>query len=123
MRNVVKKENAVSRQFLGVNFVILSIGKDTMVTKMLYKSTDSVPFHKHPNEQSGYVVSGKYYLKFDEQKHLLSAGDDAYSIPANVEHSIEIIEAGEVVDVFNPIRQDYFVNLRNTEIFNPVTHV
>lgn len=50
MKNVVKKENAVSRQFLGVDFVVLSIGKDTMVTKMLYKSTDFVPLHKHPNE-------------------------------------------------------------------------
>ncbi len=30
-----------------------------------------------------------------------------YSIPANIEHSIEIIEPGQVVDVFTPIRQDY----------------
>ncbi|MGE8377733.1 MAG: hypothetical protein ACN6PN_05255 [Sphingobacterium sp.] len=30
MKNVVKKENAVARQFLGVDFVVLSIGKDTM---------------------------------------------------------------------------------------------
>ena len=106
MKNVVKKENAVSRQFLGVDFVVLSIGKDTMVTKMLYKSTDFVPFHKHPNEQSGYVISGNYKLKFEGNEFLLSEGD-TYSIPANIEHSLEIIEAGEVVDVFSPIRQDY----------------
>ncbi|MDQ1770634.1 cupin domain-containing protein [Labilibaculum sp. A4] len=106
MKNVVKKENAVSKQFLGVDFVVLSIGKDTMVTKMLYKSTDFVPFHKHPNEQSGYVISGKYKLKFGDQDYLLTTGD-TYSIPANVEHSMEIIDAGELVDVFSPIRQDY----------------
>ena len=106
MKNVVKKEYAVARQFLGVDFVVLSIGKDTMVAKMLYKATDFVPFHKHPNEQSGYVISGRYKLKFDGEEYLLSAGD-TYSIPADVEHSIEIIEAGEVVDVFSPIRQDY----------------
>lgn len=105
-KNVVKEENAVTRQFLGVDFVVLSIGKDTMVTKMLYKSTDNVPFHKHPNEQSGYVVSGRYKLKFAGEEHLLAAGD-TYSILADVEHAIEIIEAGEVVDVFSPIRQDY----------------
>ena len=106
MKNVVKKESAVSRQFLGVDFVVLSIGKDTMVTKMLYKSTDFVPFHKHPNEQSGYVISGSYKLKFEGNEFLLSEGD-TYSIPANIEHSLEIIEAGEVVDIFSPIRQDY----------------
>ncbi|MCV9927880.1 cupin domain-containing protein [Flavobacterium sp. LS1R49] len=106
MKNVVKKEDFVSKQFLGVDFVVLSIGKDSMVTKMLYKSTDNVPFHQHPNEQSGYVISGKYNLKFGGQEYPLSEGD-SYSIPANVEHSITIIEAGEVVDVFTPIRQDY----------------
>lgn len=106
MKNVVKKENAISKQFLGVDFVVLSIGKNSMVTKMLYKTTDFVPFHQHPNEQSGYVISGVYKLKFEDREYLLSQGD-AYSIQANREHSIEIIEAGEVVDVFSPIRQDY----------------
>jgi quercetin dioxygenase-like cupin family protein len=106
MKNIVKKGDAVSRQFLGVDFVVLSIGEDSMVTKMLYKLTDFVPFHKHPNEQSGYVISGKYKLKFEGKEHKLSEGD-TYSIPANIEHSIEILEAGEVVDVFTPIRQDY----------------
>jgi quercetin dioxygenase-like cupin family protein len=106
MRNIVKKEDATKRQFLGVDFVVLSIGKASMVTKMLYKPTDNVPFHKHPNEQSGYVISGQYKLKFGGEEYLLTQGD-TYSIPANVEHSIEILEAGEVIDVFTPIRQDY----------------
>lgn len=77
-----------------------------MVCKMLYKKTDSVPTHAHPNEQSGYVISGKYRLKFGNNNQTLEAGD-SYSIPENVEHSFEILEAGEVVDVFTPIRQDY----------------
>lgn len=106
MKNVVKKEDAISKQFLGVDFVVLSIGKDTMVTKMLYKSTDNVTPHKHPNEQSGYVISGKYKLNMEGEKYFLTEGD-TYSIPANLEHSLEIIEAGEVVDTFSPIRQDY----------------
>lgn len=106
MKNVVTKENAVPRQFLGVDFVVLAIGQDTMVAKMLYKATDFVPFHQHPNEQSGYVLSGRYRLTFGGADYALAAGD-SYAIPANVEHSIEIIEAGEVVDVFSPIRQDY----------------
>lgn len=89
-----------------MDFIVLTIGTDTMVAKMLYKSTDFVPFHQHPNEQSGYFVSGKYKLKFGGEEYMLTEGD-TYSIPANEEHSIEIIEAGEVVDVFSPIRQDY----------------
>lgn len=106
MKNIVKKEHATPKQFLGVDFVVLSIGKESMVTKMLYKSSDFVPFHAHPNEQSGYVISGKYKLKFGGETYSLAEGD-SYCIPANVAHSIEIIEAGEVIDVFTPIRQDY----------------
>ncbi len=77
-----------------------------MVTKMMYKITDHVPMHAHPNEQSGYVVSGKYRLKFNDFDEVLEAGD-SYTIPKNVQHSIKILEAGEVVDVFTPPREDY----------------
>ncbi len=103
---IIKKENATNKQFLGVNFVVLAIGEKSMVTKMLYKKTDNVPTHSHPNEQNGYVVSGKYRLKFGNFDEILKSGD-SYSIPANLEHSIEIFEAGEIVDVFTPIREDY----------------
>jgi quercetin dioxygenase-like cupin family protein len=103
---IIKKENATNKQFLGVDFVVLAIGEKSMVTKMLYKITDNVPTHSHPNEQNGYVVSGKYILKFQDFDEILESGD-SYSIPANVEHSLQILEAGEVVDVFTPIREDY----------------
>jgi len=103
---IVKAVEANRRTFLGVNFVVLARGKDSMITKMLYEAEDRVPFHKHPNEQSGYVISGKYRLRFGEFDQEIVPGD-SYSIPKNVEHSIEIIEAGEVLDCFSPPRQDY----------------
>ena len=103
---IVKAIEANRRTFLGVNFVVLARGKDSMITKMLYKAEDRVPFHQHPNEQSGYVISGKYRLRFGEFDQEIVPGD-SYSIPKNVEHSIEIIEAGEVLDCFSPPRQDY----------------
>lgn len=106
IRNIVKKENAVSKQFLGVNFEVLAVGKESMVTKMLFKDSDFAPLHKHPNEQNGYVISGLYKLTVDSTEFIISSGD-SYSIPANEEHSLEVIEAGEIVDVFTPIRADY----------------
>ncbi len=39
-------------------------------------------FHQHPNEQSGYVVSGKYRYKFGDYDEILEQGD-SYVIPAN----------------------------------------
>ena len=103
---IVKKENATSRQFLGVDFVVLAIGEKSMVTKMLYKITDNVPTHSHPNEQNGYVVSGKYKLKMNNSISILESGD-SYSIHKNIEHSLEVLIEGEVVDVFTPPREDY----------------
>jgi len=103
---IIKKQDATNKQFLGVDFVVLAIGEKSMVTKMLYKTTDNVPTHSHPNEQNGYIVSGKYRLQFSDYNEILEAGD-SYSIPANIEHSIKIIEAGEVIDVFTPLREDY----------------
>lgn len=103
---IVKAQEAKHRVFQGVNFEVLAVGLETMVTKMHYKPSNYVSCHSHPNEQSGYVISGKYRLKVGEREDTLTTGD-SYSIPANVLHSIEILEAGEVVDVFTPPREDY----------------
>ena len=103
---VVKASDIQKREFMGVSFDLLSVGKESMVTKMNYKTGDFVPVHKHPNEQSGYVLSGIYMLRLEDLDEILTKGD-SYSIPANVEHSLEILEPGEVIDVFTPPRLDY----------------
>jgi quercetin dioxygenase-like cupin family protein len=103
---VVKSDNAQRRQFYGVDFLVLSHGPESMITKMLYKSKDNVPFHKHPNEQSGYVLSGKYRIRYAGNDQIIEPGD-SYSIPGNVEHRIEILDPGEILDFFTPPREDY----------------
>lgn len=103
---IIKSTQARHRQFQGVAFDVLAIGKNTMVTRMNYRPENKVPVHVHPNEQSGYVISGKYRIRYQETDEILVAGD-SYSIPENVPHSWELIEAGEVIDVFTPVREDY----------------
>jgi len=103
---IVKSVDGERRSFLGVDFVLLSHGPESMITKMLYKSEDRPPLHKHPNEQSGYVISGRYRITIDDVRRELSPGD-SYTIPRGVEHRIEILEPGEVLDFFSPPRKDY----------------
>ena len=103
---IVKSDEAQKRSFLGVDFVLLSHGPESMVTKMLYKKEDNPPSHKHSNEQGGYVISGKYTIIIDNVAYKISPGD-SYSIPRDIEHRIEIIEPGEVLDFFSPPRKDY----------------
>jgi quercetin dioxygenase-like cupin family protein len=103
---IVRANEGRRRQFLGVDFVVLSHGPDSMLTKMFYKQEDDPPSHKHPNEQSGYVISGQYNIVIDGVAHAIGPGD-SYSIPRNVEHRIEIVVPGEVLDCFSPPRTDY----------------
>jgi len=103
---IVKSNDAQKRSFLGVDFVLLSHGPESMVTKMLYKKGDNPPLHRHSNEQSGYVISGKYRIIIDQVGYDLLPGD-SYTVLRDVEHSMEIIEPGEVLDVFSPPRKDY----------------
>ena len=103
---ILKAKNTKSKVFKGVTFDVLVEGEKSMVTKMNYTLDDHVPFHSHFHEQSGYVVSGKYRLIFGEFDEIIETGD-SYSIPGNVEHSIEIIEPGNVIDFFVPAREDY----------------
>lgn len=99
-------DQAQPRTYSGVEFDLLVVGEESMVTKMKYRAGNRVPFHSHPNSQSGYVLSGGYRLLIKDRDETLKAGD-SYSIPAGVEHSIEVIEPGEVIDVFVPPREAY----------------
>lgn len=103
---IVKSIEGQNRSFLGVDFVVLSHGIDSMVTKMLYKRGDAPPSHKHPNEQSGYIISGSYRIFIGAETSQLGPGD-SYCIPRDVEHRIQVIEPGEVLDFFSPPRMDY----------------
>ena len=103
---IVKSSEAEKRNFLGVDFILLSHGPETMVTKMLYKKNDNPPLHNHPNEQSGYIISGIYKIIIGDDEAVLSQGD-TYSIPRNVDHTIQVIEPSEVIDFFCPPRNDY----------------
>lgn len=77
-----------------------------MVTRMRYERGMTVPLHQHEHEQAGYVVSGRYLQSAGGLTHELQVGD-SYAIPGGVEHGMEVLESGYVVDVFTPPRDDY----------------
>ena len=107
---VVHKKDALKKVFKGVSLDSLAIGEKSMVAKMNYVKGNFATTHQHPHEQCCYVISGEYRLKVEMPEEnidiLLHAGD-SYAIPGNTPHSFEVIEGGEVVDVFTPQREDY----------------
>lgn len=92
--------------FKGVSLDSLAVGEKTIVCKMNYVVGNFATEHSHPHEQSGYVISGKYRMIESGKEYILTPGD-SYAIPGNIPHSFEVIEGGEVIDVFTPIREDY----------------
>ena len=103
---VVKSAQAQPREYVGVRFELLATGSRSMVTKMLFETQNKVPVHRHPNEQSSYVISGRYQLKVGGQTYELAAGD-SYSVQADTDHAIDVLEAGQTIDVFAPPREDF----------------
>lgn len=51
--------------------------------------------HADPNEQSGYVISGKYRTTVSGEEEILAASD-SYCLAAGVSQVEEGIQAGEV---------------------------
>jgi len=103
---IVKSENGKKKEFKGVTFEVLAVGAKSMITRMNFTKNDNVPFHKHPNEQNGYVVSGVYRIKLKDGEEIIKTGD-SYTFGENVLHSLEVIEAGIIIDTFTPPREDY----------------
>lgn len=106
---VVKREDALKRVFKGVSLDSLAVGEKSMVTKMNYVKGNYATTHQHPHEQCGYVISGQYRLIVETEPRIdvILAAGDSYAIPGNTPHSFEVLEGGEVVDVFTPQREDY----------------
>ena len=63
--------------------------------------------HEHFHSQTSYVVSGQFELQIADEKKILKTGD-AFYIPPHTLHGAVCLEAGELIDVFSPTREDFF---------------
>lgn len=65
-----------------------------------------LPEHAHPHEQVANVLSGEFELTIDGQTQVLNPGIVAV-IPGGASHSGRAITDCRVMDVFQPVRDDY----------------
>lgn len=66
----------------------------------------ALPEHSHPHEQMTRLVSGQFELTIDGESKLLTENDIAV-IPSGAVHSGKAVTDCLVLDVFNPVREDY----------------
>ena len=106
MIHVVRASKGQRRTSFGVSFDLLAVGPASMTTLMHYRIGNVIPFHAHPNEQAGYILSGRVRVLTRDSRSELGPGD-SYTIPAGIEHSIEIVEDAEELQVFSPPRPEF----------------
>ena len=90
----------------GVARQILGYGPDILMARVTFEVGSIGPLHRHHHVQATYVESGLFEVTIGKEKSLLRAGDGFY-IPPHVEHGAVCVEAGVLLDVFNPVRKDF----------------
>ena len=61
--------------------------------------------HSHVHEQISYCVAGRFEYSLEGRTHVLAEGDSIY-VPSNARHGAKALEAGGLIDVFTPVRED-----------------
>jgi len=62
--------------------------------------------HSHPHIQVSYVAEGRFEVTIGDVTAEVDKGG-SFIVPSNVVHGVKALEAGRLVDVFTPARQDF----------------
>jgi quercetin dioxygenase-like cupin family protein len=90
----------------GIRMRTLCFGANTLMTEFRLLGGSALPFHAHPHEQTGYLVSGHIALTIGDETHDVRPGD-SWCIPGDVDHGAAILQDSVAVEVFSPVREDY----------------
>jgi len=90
----------------GIKYKTLAFGERTSLSEFILEKGSVIPKHKHPHEQTGYVISGQMIFTIGNERFEAEPGD-SWNIPSNVEHDVEVLEDTVVIEVFSPAREDY----------------
>lgn len=89
----------VSRQVLGYDAAL-------MMVRVRFEAGAVGAIHHHPHRQATLVESGRFEVELGGETRELGAGDAFFAAP-DVPHGVVALEAGVLVDVFAPAREDF----------------
>ena len=101
-------DNAIEWEVVGEGIKRKIMGYDDrimMVNVLFEKGAIGVP-HEHYHSQVTNVAQGIFEVTIDGVTKRMIAGDCFY-IPPHIVHGVVCIEAGLLIDVFSPIREDF----------------
>ena len=102
-----KKTGTGYREILpGVFFKTLAHGTNTLLSEFKLSLGTVIPEHRHPHEQTGYLISGLLTLTIENESFDVKSGD-SWCIEPDQMHSLQVLSDSLVVEVFSPVREEY----------------
>lgn len=98
----------------GVSVKTLCHGDLTSMTEFKMENGAKIPPHSHPNEQTGYLISGRLLMHSGGTSREVIAGG-SWSFQANAVHAVDVLEDSLAVEVFAPARVDYMKFIRSED--------
>jgi len=90
----------------GIRQKTLVYGAETLMVEFRLQKDAELPMHKHPHEQTGYLVSGRLDLTVGDETREMGPGD-SWCVPGNTDHGAKPLDDSVAVEVFSPVREDY----------------
>ena len=90
----------------GLSRKVRAYNDNLMCVEVHFETGTVAELHSHPHEQITYVVSGKFEFTVGDKTYVVSAGDSLYKQP-NIVHGAVCLEAGTLIDMFTPHREDF----------------
>lgn len=104
---ILASEAPVEKVAEGVNRQITGYDDHMLLAKVDFEKGGVGAMHNHHHSQVTYVVDGSFEVTIGDKKQVLNGGDSFY-IPPMVMHGAICLAAGTLIDVFSPIREDFF---------------
>lgn len=92
-------DEKIQRQIVGYDDKI-------MMVNVRFEKGGIGTLHNHHHTQISYVAEGKFEVTIADETSILEKGDSFY-VPSNAIHGVVCLEAGTLVDVFSPMREDF----------------
>ena len=90
----------------GIRRKIMAFNASLMLVKVEFEKGSEGTLHSHYHSQITHIETGMFEVEIENKKQILKAGD-AFYISSNKMHGVVCLEAGVLIDVFSPMREDF----------------
>ena len=90
----------------GVSRKVLAYDDNLMSVEVRFEKGAVGAMHTHPHTQISYVLEGCFEATIDGETRTISKGDTYITAP-NAPHGVVCLEAGALLDIFTPMREDF----------------